>query len=132
MKLKLKEEPREWQKFTLALAVLICFLSYLLSRRGVRPLEFWTVVQLCALALLVSLARPRWFRGFYRAGMTVSFFVGQRMGQLLLMLIFLGIVTPMGWLLRALRKDLLQLKRGPACDSYWRPGKRSVHLDRQF
>jgi len=33
-----------------------------------------------AVVLLLALIQPRWFRGFYRGGMTVSFHIGQVIG----------------------------------------------------
>ena len=126
MQPRLKEQPKEWVKFTAVMAVLVSVLSWLLYR----PV-FPTVLILGLVTMLICVARPRWFRGFYRGGMTVSFHVGQFMGRILLTVLFLLVVTPMGLLLRLFGKDLLRLKR-PEADSYWHPAKNANQFDRMF
>ena len=132
MKLKLEEDPKEWLKFTAVMAVAAGLMAFLFYRRKV--LGFEALVALSVVLGLVMAActiRPRWFRGFYRAGMTVSFHLGQALGWVWLALFFLLVLTPLGLLLRVLGKDLLALKRRPA-DSYWRTPKAGGGLDRQF
>ena len=127
MQLKLKENPREWLKFTAVMGLLASVLSFMLYRRA-----FPVVLGAAILALILCALRPRWFRGFYRAGMTASFYVGQIMGRILLTVFFLLIVTPMGLLLRLFGKDLLQLKRRAGANTYWRAAKTSNQFDRMF
>ena len=133
MKLKLKEEPREWLKFTGVMALAGAIVAFALWRRHVVSREvFFGVLSSLAVALAICAARPRWFRGFYRAGMTASWHVGQVMGGVLLTILFLLLVTPLGLLLRLMGKDLLELKRRPDAASYWRVAKKPGPLDRQF
>lgn len=127
MQPKLKENPKEWLKFTGVMALLVSVLAFMLFR----PF-FPFVLGLAAITLAICAFRPRWFRGFYRGGMTVSFHIGQIMGRILLTLLFLLVVTPTGLLLRLFGKDLLQLKRNPAANSFWRPAKNSNQFDRMF
>ena len=133
MKLKLKEEPREWLKFTGVMALAGAIVAFALHRKHVvsREVFFATLIAL-AVTLAICAARPRWFRGFYRAGMTVSWHIGQVMGRVLLTVFFLLLVTPLGLLLRLLGKDLLELKRCPDAASYWRVAKKPGPLDRMF
>lgn len=133
MKLKLKEEPREWLKFTGVMALAGALVAFALLRRRVISREAFVAT---LIALVVGLAicavHPRWFRGFYRVGMTASWHVGQVMGRVLLTVFFLLLVTPLGLLLRLLGKDLLELKRRPDAASYWRVAKKPGPLDRMF
>ena len=100
MKLKLKEEPVEWLKFTAVMALMLALVAGLLFRRHVIPRAgIFGVLAMALLALLVCWIRPRWFRGFYRVGMTVSFHFGQVMGKVLLTIFFLLVVTPLGLVL---------------------------------
>ena len=104
-----------------------------LERRGV--LRHGAALALFAIALgtlVLCIVRPIWFRGFYRAGMTVSFYVGQIVSRISLTVFFLLVVTPLGLLLRVFGKDLLQLKRKPTAHSYWHSVNRPQNLDRQF
>jgi len=133
VKLKLKEEPREWLKFTGVMALAGALVVFALWRRHVVSRDvFISMMSGLALALAVCAARPRWFRGFYRAGMTVSWHIGQVMGRVLLTVLFLLLVTPLGLLLRLMGKDLLELKRRPDASSYWRAARKPGPLDRMF
>lgn len=132
MKLKLKEDPREWLKFTAVMVFAVALITFLLHRKRVMPLEgVLSVEAVLALALLACAVRPRWFRGFYRGGMTASFHVGQVMGRVMLTVFFLLVVTPLGLILRLCGKDLLATKRRTTA-SYWRTAKPVGPLDRQF
>ena len=133
MKLKLKEEPREWLKFTGVMALAGAIVAFALHRKHVIPREaFIATLIVLVVALAICAVRPRWFRGFYRSGMTASWHVGQVMGRVLLTVFFLLLVTPMGLLLRLMGKDLLELKRRPDASSYWRVAKKPGPLDRMF
>jgi len=127
MQLKLKENPREWLKFTAVMALLVSVLAFMLYRPS-----FPVVLGIALAALIVCALKPRWFRGFYRGGMTISFYVGQVMGRILLTIFFLVAVTPLGLLLRVSGKDLLQLKRPAGAKSYWRQAKTANQFDRMF
>ncbi len=133
MQPKLKEQPREWLKFTAVMTLMLAVVAVLLHRRRIVSQEVLLGIGLLlALVLAVCAARPRWFRGFYRAGMTISFHVGQVIGRALLTLFFLLALTPLGLLLRLFGKDLLNLRRKPAATTYWQPAKTSRQFDRQF
>ncbi len=133
MKLKLKENPREWQKFGVVMAVLLGTISLVLRLQH-RIGQSTLILALCGLSfgLLLCLMRPAWFRSFYRVGMTVSYYVGQGMGKVLLAMVFLLVVTPLGLALRLAGKDLLNLKRKTGVMTYWRPAKPAASLEQQF
>lgn len=133
MQPKLKENPREWQKFTAVMVLMVEVICLALHRRG---MMHTTAMGVAAVALLLvvlaSLVRPQSFRGFYRSGMTVSFHVGQVMGGILLSVFFLLVVTPMGLVMRLFGKDLLELKRDKSAKTYWRPARSNPNFDRMF
>jgi len=133
MQPKLKENPREWQKFSLVLAVMLGLVAWMLSRRGWISRETW--IPIGAVILLIpalALICPRWFRPIYRGGMTISFHIGHAMGKVMLTVFFLFVVTPLGLLLRLLGKDLLALRRKPDAATYWHPAKPASKLDQMF
>jgi hypothetical protein len=130
--LRLKENPREWQKFVAVLGVVANLLAWLPWWRGhLRLAVPMTVVVLTVLALGAALIRPQWFRKFYRGGMKVSFQIGQVIGKVMLTLFFFIVVTPMGLLLRLFGKDLLQIRRSDD-KTWWRPAKNSREFDRMY
>jgi len=133
MKPKLSESPQEWQKFVLVLVVLLAAVGvWLRMRAAVHPPALSGLLLLLALVLFACWRRPRWFRGIYRVGMTISFHIGQVMGRILLGVFFLVAVCPMGLLLRLMGKDLLKLKRNPAASTYWHPARTKEQFDRMF
>jgi hypothetical protein len=130
---KLKEDPREWQKFAVVMAVMAGLAAVGLRLRGLLPQAAMAGILIgLSLGLVVCWARPAWFRGLYRSGMTISFHVGQFMGRVMLTGFFLAVLTPMGWLLRALGKDLLRLRKPAAASTYWQPAKTSRNFERMF
>ena len=133
MKLKLKEEPKEWRKAAWLSALGLALLSSLLRWRRVLPVAAWGVV-LCLLAALAVAAalRPRWFRGYYRFSAKVGFGLSQMAGGVVLALLFFLVVTPLGWVLRMLGKDPLRLRRPAGAESYWSEVRRKSSLDRLF
>jgi hypothetical protein len=133
MKLTLENDPRVWRRFTLTALPAPAVLGGVLLWKGVLPtsgLLVWLGV-LGVLAVL-CLARPVWFRGFYRVGMTVGFIVSRVLGWITLSLIFCLVVTPLGAVLRWLGHDPLQLRRDPQARSYWHTPRARHDLDRMF
>ncbi|HUD48340.1 MAG TPA: SxtJ family membrane protein [Candidatus Baltobacteraceae bacterium] len=134
MKLKLKEEPKEWRKAVWMSALGLALLSSLLRWRRVLPVAAWGLI-LCALAALAVAAarRPRWFRGYYRFSAKVGFVLSQIAGHIVLVLLFFIVVTPLGLALRMMGKDPLRLRHPVgAAESYWSEVRGNSSLDRLF
>ena len=133
MRPKLKEKPVEWLKFTLAMSVALAMLAMLLwKRRFFSEAALFAALFILVLADVLCWMRPAWFRSFYRAGMTVSFYLGQVIGRILLTAFFILVLMPLGSGLRWFGKDVLKIKKTGQRDSYWRPTGTSGRLDRQF
>lgn len=131
--LRLKEKPSEWIKFTAVIGLVPIIILLLLWWRGLISVHWPVIASIAAIGLvLLAVARPYWFRGFYRGGMTVSFHIGQVIGSILLTLFFFLMVTPMGWILRLLGKDLLNIRGTPKSASHWSPSSCSREFDRMF
>jgi hypothetical protein len=133
MKMKLKENPKEWRKAAWFGALGMGVLSTVFRWRHVLPATGWKVV-LASLAVVVVCAWrcPRWFRGYYRVSSRLAFFLTRWIGYAVLSLLFILVVTPLGWLLRLLGKDLLQIKGQREAATCWQPAKESTSLDRLF
>jgi len=133
MKLKLKEDPREWRKSVLLAALGLAVLSSVLCWRRILTLHTWAIaLGVLAAVALAAWLRPPLFRGFYRFSARVGFFTSQAFARFLLVLIFALIVTPLGLLLRCFGKDSLRLKRSAQAQSYWQPARENSPLDRLF
>jgi hypothetical protein len=133
MKLKLKEEPKEWRKAAWMSALGLTVLSSLLRWRRVLPVAAWALI-LCVLAVLAIAAaiQPRWFRGYYRFSTKLGFALSQLAGHIILALVFFIVVTPLGLVLRMMGKDPLRLRRPPGVQSYWSEVRGKSSLDSLF
>jgi hypothetical protein len=133
MKLKLKEEPKEWRKAAWMSALGLAIFSSLLRWRRVLPVAAWVLV-LCLLAAMAGAAalRPRWFRGYYRFSARLGFGLSQWAGYVVLALLFFIVVTPLGLVLRMMGKDPLRLRRPRGAESYWSKVRQESSLERMF
>ena len=133
MKIHYKEDPREWRKSTLLTALGLALISSVLRWRRHLPTEVWLVLLgLLGLVAVGALVQPRWFRGWYRISLWLGFHSSQWLGRLILVLFFIFIITPLGWVLRLMGKDPLQLRRPQAATTYWQEAKPVNPLDRIF
>jgi len=133
MPLRLKEEPKEWRKSALLTVLGLALMSSLLRWRRVLSTGTWKAgLLVLALLAVLAVARPRWFRGFYRVSMRLGYWSSQVVARVALALIFALLIAPAGLILRMLGKDPLRLKPAPKSDTYWQPAKEPTPLDRLF
>jgi hypothetical protein len=133
MKLNLKDEPREWRKSALLAALGLAVLSSVLRWRHVLTNTAWlAALAVSGLVAICALLQPRWFGGYHRISMRLGFAISQFIGRGVLAIFFIFIVTPLGWALRLMGKDPLQLKRPPHAATCWHPARDRSPLDRLF
>jgi hypothetical protein len=131
--LRLKEDPSEWRKFAIVTLAAGNAAAWLLRVRC--GLASWSPVVVAFISLGVlaaAIAKPQWFRGWYRGGMAFSHRIGEAVGKVLLTILFLVLVTPIGLLLRLLGKDLLEIKRKPGEVTRWRTARNGKNFDRMY
>lgn len=133
MKLRLKEDPREWRKSTLLTLLGLAVISSLLCWRHILkpPTWRWALILLAVAAATVCL-RPGWFRGYYRISTRVGFWLSQIVARVVLVLIFVLLITPLGLIFRVLGKDLLGLRRSRNAATYWTAARKTSPLDQLF
>ncbi|HWD19041.1 MAG TPA: SxtJ family membrane protein [Verrucomicrobiae bacterium] len=131
MKLRLKEDPKEWRKVTLLTVGGAAILSCVLRWRVLPNRPWLGILGFLAVVAALAVARPKTFRGFYRWSVRVGFGMAQAVGFVALSLIFIFVITPMGMVLRICGQDPLRLKRGQT-ESYWTTAKPNSPLDRMF
>src|ERR1700722_784780 len=101
MKLKFKEDPKEWRKSMLLPCLALAIISSLLRWRKILPLRNWEIILgVLAVTAVCACFQPRWFRGWYRVSLRLGFVTSQLLGWSFLFLIFILIITPLGWMLR--------------------------------
>lgn len=85
---------------------------------------------------VIGLAAPMILKPFYRAWMILALILGWVMTRVILTLVFFLVVTPIGYLGRALGEQFLHLKRSKESDSYWvrkiGPPRQKSDYERQF
>lgn len=133
MKLHFEEDPREWRKTTLIGLIGPAVITGILRWRGVMSTRFLiAVLAVIAVTALCVCLRPRWFRGHYRFTLRLGFYTSQILGKVVLAALFFLILTPLGWTLRLLGKDFLQLKSRKNQQTFWQPARQDGSLDRLF
>jgi hypothetical protein len=89
-----------------------------------------------AIALLaVAVFAPGWLGPFNRVWAWIGRVLNRVVSPLLIIVLFYGVVTPAGLLMRAVGKDPLRLRRDPQSSSYWidcREGSKTSDMRRQF
>jgi hypothetical protein len=69
---------------------------------------------------LLAMLRPHWLRPIYVGWMVVAFPIGWLVSQLILALMYYGVITPIGLLFRLAGRDALSLRRSGTTESYWK------------
>jgi hypothetical protein len=80
---------------------------------------------------LLGWVRPQWLRPVFVGWMILVFPIGWLVSHLLLAVLFYGVFTPLGFLLRLSGKDPLRLRR-PVVDSFWQDKPVVTDLRRYF
>ena len=124
----------EARKATLVVAgVLILFAAWNVWKD--RPTVYLTLAGLGVMLALVGLLWPRGAQAFDRAWMLLAGVLGYVNSRILLSVMFYGVITPYGWVMRLFGRNVLN-RRGPAAETYWVPRKRTRQMpagfERQF
>ena len=87
---------------------------YPLKSGGV--IRVWSVV-FSLVFLIITIIRPNLFTFLNKSWIQFGFLLGKIISPIVMGLVFFFVVTPIGILVRILRKDVMGLKRGTT--SYW-------------
>jgi hypothetical protein len=90
---------------------------------------------LAVLALTIGplgLARPEWVRWIYVGWMVLAFPIGWTVSQITLMVMFFGLITPIGLVFRLAGRDPLHRACRAERKSYWAPKPAPSDLGRYF
>lgn len=77
------------------------------------------VLALAALTALVTLTRETWLTPLNRAWMKLGELLGRVVSPIVLGVIFFGVFTPVGLVMRAFGRDAMCRRFEPASASYW-------------
>jgi hypothetical protein len=113
-------------------AWLCALLLAVLAGRAGDPLTRLVLRLAAAFVFAAGTVWPGLFRWVYRAALFVTAPVGWAVGNVLLALVYFGLITPLGLLGRALGRDPLQLRPRPGADTYWQPRLPVIDYRRYF
>ena len=83
---------------------------------SVQVIRIWSVV-LSLVFLIITIIRPNLFTFLNRSWIQFGIFLGKIISPIVMGLVFFFVVTPIGILVRILKKDVMGLKRESS--SYW-------------
>jgi len=96
----------------------------------------WWAVIAASLFALAALTKPALLAGLNRLWTRLGILLGKIISPIALAIVFYGVVTPVGALMRLSGKDPLRLRRDPDADSYWvrrePPGPPPDSMSNQF
>src|SRR5262249_24192191 len=81
----------------------------------------WWLIGAAAVFTIVALIRPRLLRHLNRAWLAFGQLLHRVVSPIVMGAIFFLCVTPIAWLIRLMKKDLLGLLRRPDLPTYWIP-----------
>jgi hypothetical protein len=115
--------------FGLLIGTLFLLLALRSLATGGRP---W--LGTCTAFVAVAAARPAWLAPLNRAWTALGNLLGRALSPVVLALLFIGVMWPVGLLMRLAGNDPLRLKRAGLKESYWlaRDPLASDHFTRQF
>jgi len=97
---------------------------------SVGVIRFWSVI-LSLVFLIITIIRPNLFTFLNRLWIQFGVFIGKIISPIVMGLVFFFVVTPIGILVRTLKKDVMGLKRGAS--SYWINRKDKLQrMNKQF
>ena len=96
----------------------------------------WWAMAASALFALTAMLKPALLAGLNRRWMKLGILLGKIVSPIALGLLFYGVVTPIGLMMRLTGKDPLRLKFDRGADSYWirrePPGPPPASMTNQF
>ena len=97
---------------------------------SVGVVRIWSVI-LSLIFLIITIIRPNLFTFLNRLWIQFGIFLGKIISPIVMGLVFFVVITPIGILVKILKKDVMSLKRGAS--SYWINRKDKIQsMKKQF
>jgi len=116
--------PRTLRQFAAIAVVFLVAVAAAAYLRGRSEVAQALPLGLGALVGLIALVRPTALRIVYVLLSIAVFPIGWVVSHLILLVVFYGVITPLGVLSRLARSDLLSLRSDPMARSFWRERRR--------
>ena len=112
--------PRKLRQFAAVAVVFLVALATTAHLRGRSELAQALPLGLGTIVGLLGLVQPTALRILYVLLSIAVFPLGFAVSHLILLVVFYGVITPLGVLSRLARSDLLSLRSDPTARSFWR------------
>jgi hypothetical protein len=116
--------PRKLRQFGVVALAVLTGMAAVAHLRGRSELAQWLPLGLGAVAGLLALARPTALRMVYVLLSLAVFPIGFVVSHVILLVVFYGVITPLGAMARLARSDLLSLRSDPTARTFWRERRR--------
>ncbi len=129
--------PRDLRKFGVVVGGVFLLLALFFWMPKWHKVWFWWFIVAGAPLVLLGAILPRSLKWIYVGWMALAMVLGTIVSTILLTLIFILMVTPLGWLARLAGRDFLSRKPACAARSHWiirdiaAPKPKQAH-ERQF
>lgn len=118
---KLKQNRSTLRNFGLTMAVALALIGVAMRLAGHHPPRAFWAWGLAAGFLLLGLVAPRALKEIHRVWMGLAFVLGWFVSRIILSVIFFGIITPIGIVMKLAGKDILSEKIDRNASTYWIP-----------
>jgi hypothetical protein len=122
----MSRDIKEAKKFGIILSIILIVIGVVIPVFKDHSIHLW-IVYLAGIIFLFSLFFTHIFIHFYRLWLKITRIIGKIVSSVILSIIFYLVVTPVGLIIRFLRKDPLDRKWDKQTDTYWL--KRDINLN---
>jgi hypothetical protein len=117
----LKQDRAALRNFGVTMAAALALIGIAMRFIGHHPVRAAWTWAIAAVFLLFGLIAPRALKHIHRVWMGFAFVLGWFVSRIILCVIFFGIITPMGVVMRLSGKDLLHERIDRGAATYWIP-----------
>jgi hypothetical protein len=115
---KIQATEKELKKFGITFAIIFAIIGSYLLYKNSDNYKWFAIVS--GLFLLSGLTIPKILKPIYKGWMLFAFALGWFNARLLLGIMFYLVFTPVGFIMKLLRKELLDLKIDKNATTYWK------------
>jgi len=116
---KLEQDDKSLKKFAISISVVLIVVGALIYFKGNHPDRAFALWGFSTGLFLLGFALPKMLKPAHKLWMGLAFVMGWFMSRLILTVLFYGVVTPIGLLMRVTGKDILNMKIDKNTPSYW-------------
>lgn len=113
----IKSSPKELKEFGVVVGAILIIIGdvAMLRHRGYYPY----LISIGSLFVLLGLVKPSILLPLQKFWMGLGIFIGFFVSRIILSVLFFGVMTPIGFLMKLFGKDILDEKMDRSTGSYW-------------